>query len=208
MDWKVNKPDKMPIDYSISRHLLFSAFWIACEKLLSWRYLWCIIHCNHYNIETNTNSDNFTIKRGKPMETSFLEVQEALKSSNIQLTHQRLSVLEYLKRNRNHPTVDSIYKDLHGEIPTLSKTTVYNTLRILEEAGLVRVLTIEDNETRYDIQADDHGHFKCESCGMIYNFKVDFDKLISDDLNQFKVNDKNIYFKGICPKCLLEEMNK
>jgi Fe2+ or Zn2+ uptake regulation protein len=138
------------------------------------------------------------------MDSSILEVQEALKSSNIQLTHQRFRVLEYLKRNRSHPTVDSIYKDLHMEIPTLSKTTVYNTLRILEEAGLVRVLTIEDNETRYDIQADDHGHFKCESCGTIYNFNVDFNQLKSEELEQFKVTDKNLYFQGICPNCLNE----
>jgi Fur family transcriptional regulator, peroxide stress response regulator len=137
------------------------------------------------------------------MESSYLELQEALKSRNIQLTHQRLRVLEYLKRNRNHPTVDFIYKDLHKEIPTLSKTTVYNTLRILEEAGLVRVLTIEDNETRYDIEVNQHGHFKCESCGMIYNFTVDFDKMTNEDLTEFKINDKNVYFKGICPKCLL-----
>jgi Fur family transcriptional regulator, peroxide stress response regulator len=136
------------------------------------------------------------------MELSTLEFQEALKSKNIQLSHQRLRVLEYLNQNRTHPTVDQIFKEIHKEMPTLSKTTVYNTLRILEEAGLVRVLTIEDNETRYDIEVNHHGHFKCESCGTIYNFTVDFDKLTSEELTKFKVSDKNVYFKGICPKCL------
>jgi Fur family peroxide stress response transcriptional regulator len=75
-------------------------------------------------------------------------------------------------------------------------------LRVLVQAGLVRVITIEDNETRYDIDVRDHGHFKCESCGKIYDFNIDMNSLIVKDLNNFKIDDKNVYFKGICPQCL------
>lgn len=99
-------------------------------------------------------------------------------------------------------TVDRIFTDLQKDIPTLSKTTVYNTLWILVEAGLVRVITIEDNETRYDIEVENHGHFKCESCGTIYDFRIDINSLNPGDLNNFKISDKNVYFKGICPRCL------
>ena len=98
--------------------------------------------------------------------------------------------------------MDQIFTDLQKDIPTLSKTTVYNTLRVLAEAGLVRIITIEDNETRYDIVVENHGHFKCESCGSIYNFRIDVNLLISEDLNNFKIDDKNVYFKGICSRCL------
>lgn len=136
------------------------------------------------------------------MKPSFEELEIELKKKNIHLSYQRLKVLEYLTQNRCHPTVDQIFTDLHKAISTLSKTTVYNTLRILIEAGLVRVITIEDNETRYDIQVENHGHFKCESCGAIYNFSIDMDSLTSKDLSKFKVHDKNVYFKGICPRCL------
>lgn len=136
------------------------------------------------------------------MKPSFEELKEELKLRNIYLSHQRLKVLEYLTLNRCHPTVDQIFTDLQKDITTLSKTTVYNTLRILVEAGCVRVVTIEDNETRYDIEVENHGHFKCESCGAIYNFQIDIDSLAFRDLNNFKINDKNVYFKGICPRCL------
>jgi Fe2+ or Zn2+ uptake regulation protein len=139
---------------------------------------------------------------------SFEDFEKALKIKNIHLSYQRLKVLEYLAQNQYHPTVDKIFTDLHKNISTLSKTTIYNTLRILVEAGLVRVITIEDNETRYDIVIENHGHFKCESCGTIYNFSIDFSSLTSADLNNFKINDKNVYFKGICPKCLLNVDNK
>lgn len=125
-----------------------------------------------------------------------------MKKRNIQPSIQRLKVMEYLVQNRTHPTVDQIYIDLHRELPTLSKATVYNTLRVLVKANLVRVVTIEDNETRYDIQVDDHGHLKCDQCGRIYNFQITMNALESDDLDQFQIRERNVYFRGICPRCL------
>lgn len=136
------------------------------------------------------------------MKPSFEDMRNELKKRNINLSYQRLKVLEYLAQHQCHPTVDQIFTDLQKDISTLSKTTVYNTLRILVEAGLVRVITIEDNETRYDINVENHGHFKCETCGTIFNFRIDIDSLSSGDLSNFKINDKNVYFKGICPRCL------
>jgi len=91
------------------------------------------------------------------------------------------------------------------EIPSLSKTTVYNTLNSFVEAHLVRVITIEDNETRYDIVMENHGHFKCESCGGIYNFSVNIDSLEYDELNDFVISKRDVYFKGVCSKCLLNK---
>jgi len=136
------------------------------------------------------------------MERSFSNLADELKKKNIRLSYQRLKVLEYLTQNRCHPTVDKIYTELHDEIPSLSKTTIYNTRNNLAAAGLVRVITVEDNETRYDITMEDHGHFKCDSCGSIYDFDVDMDSVWTKELNGFRIEDKNIYFKGTCPNCL------
>ena len=136
------------------------------------------------------------------MKPLFKQLENELREKNISLSYQRLKVLEYLTQTHCHPTVEKIFTDLHRSIPTLSKTTVYNTLRVLTEAGLVRVITIEDNETRYDIITNNHGHFKCISCGVIYDFKIDVEDLKSEDLNNFKVQDRDVYFKGVCPGCL------
>lgn len=136
------------------------------------------------------------------MKVSYEELSKELKDKNIRLSHQRLKVLEFITNNRIHPTVDQIYVELRNEIPTLSKTTVYNSLNALIDVGLVKVITIEDNETRYDIVTDDHGHFKCESCGNIYDFEINIDKISSKDLHDFKINNKDVYFKGICPTCV------
>lgn len=135
------------------------------------------------------------------MRRSYDELTKELKMKNIRLSHQRLKVFEYLTIHLDHPTVDQIYTGLQREIPTLSKTTAYSTLRALAGAGIVRVINIEDNETRYDIRVEDHGHFKCESCGTIYDFTADINSLTTGDLNHFDIKDKNLYFKGCCPSC-------
>lgn len=135
------------------------------------------------------------------MKVKYEDLLTELKNKKIRLSHQRLKVLEYLTQNYNHPTADQIYNGLHEEVPTLSKTTVYNTLNSLVEAGLVRVINIEDNETRYDIVTANHGHFKCESCKKIYDFKIDIDSMKIQELDNFIIHDKSVYFKGICPKC-------
>jgi len=136
------------------------------------------------------------------MKISFDDPSTALISRKIRPSYQRIKVLAYLIKNQCHPTVDQIFQDLQQEIPSLSKSTIYNTLNLFLEVGLIRVITIEDNETRYDILTEDHGHFKCEACGAIYNFAVNVDALATANLNGFKVMEKNVYFKGICPTCL------
>lgn len=135
------------------------------------------------------------------------DITAELVSKNLRPSIQRIKVLEYLIKNQCHPTVEQIFKDLQREIPTLSKTTIYNTLNLFLETGLVKVLTIEDNETRYDIITETHGHFKCGECGAISNFDIDIDSIETEELIGFKVVDKNVYFKGICPKCLLNINN-
>ena len=131
----------------------------------------------------------------------FTELQQLLGQRNIYPSHQRLKILEYISQNRCHPTVEQIFVALRQEIPTLSKTTVYNTLHVLVDAGLLRVIAIDDNEARYDIEVLDHGHMKCERCGTIYNFRLDFNALASKDLADFIIKERNVYFKGVCPRC-------
>lgn len=120
----------------------------------------------------------------------------------IKPSYQRLKIFEYLLEHETHPTVDEIYKHLSNEIPTLSKTTVYNTLNLFIEKGIVTVITIEEKETRYDANTSMHGHFKCRQCGNVYDFHTDLSYMDSDSLDGFKVQEKHIYFKGICKKCL------
>jgi Fe2+ or Zn2+ uptake regulation protein len=120
---------------------------------------------------------------------------------------QRIEIMDYLYKHQGHPTAEQIFMALKQKGVNISKATVYNTLKLFEEKGLVRVLTMEDNENRFDIIMHDHGHFICEKCGAIFDFDIDAGKVASmapGPLKDCRVNQKDIYFRGVCSKCLNE----
>lgn len=125
-----------------------------------------------------------------------------LRESNIKPSPQRIKILEYLANYPCHPTVDRIYSALLPDMPTLSKSTVYNTLKILRDARLVREVTIEENEVHYEYAIKAHGHFRCLDCGEIYDFQADAEEINTDELRGFCITEKDIYFKGVCGQCL------
>jgi len=132
--------------------------------------------------------------------TSFLRSE--LVKRGIRPTYQRLKILEVLHHKDTHPTAEEIYQILSPVIPTLVKATIYNTIHTFEQAGLVRAVGIDDNDVRYDIVVRNHGHFKCKSCGTIYNFEINIDGIPFNGLQDFNIAEKNVYFMGRCPKCL------
>lgn len=125
-----------------------------------------------------------------------------LKENNINPSFQRIKVYEYLLKNRIHPTVDTIYRALSPQMPTLSKTTVYNTLNLFVEKNIVKLIVIEENETRYDAETSLHGHFKCETCGKIYDIFFKDLNIDLSPLKNFSIEEQHLYFKGICEDCL------
>lgn len=129
-------------------------------------------------------------------------LSDKLKKQNIKPSHQRLQILNFLISNPCHPTIDQIYCNLQSALPTLSKTTIYNTLKTFMKADLVQEITIENNEVRYDANTESHGHFKCNICGKIYDFNIGIEDIPAEGLSDFQIETKNVYFKGICKECL------
>ncbi len=125
-----------------------------------------------------------------------------LVAKGIRPSYQRVRVLKYLHRKDSHPTVDDIFNALAPEIPSLSRATIYNTLHTYVDAGLTRIINIDDNELRYDLTVSDHGHFKCDTCGEITNFSIDLDRISVGELLTFNIKERNVYFRGLCPNCL------
>ena len=127
------------------------------------------------------------------------EIMEFLKENDVKPSNIRLKVFKYLLDYRIHPSVDDIYNSLIDEIPTLSRTSIYNTMNLFREKGIVSELFLNEKELRYDVNTELHGHFKCEVCGNIYDFPI-VEKFISK-LEGFKVKKKSINYYGICAKC-------
>lgn len=130
-----------------------------------------------------------------------LDALKLLEEHGIKPSFQRVKVLEYLILNDTHPTTDEIYKGLIDDVPTLSKATVYNTLNLFLEKSLVNTMSPDNQEIRYDLLMDDHGHFVCESCGTIFNFPYSF-KNRYEGLDGFNIEHEEIVLKGTCDKCL------
>lgn len=129
------------------------------------------------------------------------QAKQILSTSGIQPSFQRLKIYQYLYNKKNHPSVEMIYKDLLPEIPTLSKTTVYNTMKLLLEKKLIMSITIEEDLVRFDADTSCHGHFKCRQCGTLvdFSFPVETSKLSLP--KGFVPDDTHIYAWGKCAEC-------
>lgn len=92
-----------------------------------------------------------------------------LDAAGIRPSVQRVAVYSYLCEHPVHPTVETVYAALSPDYPTLSKTTIYNTLKLFEEKKLVQTIKIEDDKLRYDADTSQHLHFKCERCGRVFD---------------------------------------
>lgn len=112
-----------------------------------------------------------------------------------------MAVYDYLVKNPIHPTAETIYLALHPALPTLSRTTVYNTLKQLSDKGFIQTVVIEEGELRYDAELSDHIHFKCTSCGRIFDIfpGVKLRKAVLPEGFTGVKTQTNIW--GICKNC-------
>lgn len=124
-----------------------------------------------------------------------------LQEHGIKPSYQRVKILEYMLTKKNHPTVDMVYEELLKDIPTLSRTTVYNTVNLFFQNGLVQKLGIDEQETRYDADISFHAHFKCDECKKIWDLPIEGDKSRIGGLDKFKVREIQYYVKGSCDQC-------
>ncbi len=128
-------------------------------------------------------------------------LQQRLKSKGLRVSFQRLKILQYLDGHRVHPTVDDIYEGLKKEMPTISRTTIYNTLDALHRAGLISSLSISPTEVRFDIEVCPHSHFHCKKCGKVFDIEDVKCPLIKSNIKGNQVDEVHLYFKGVCKKC-------
>lgn len=117
---------------------------------------------------------------------------------------QRMAIMDYLINNRTHPAVDEIYNAISPSIPTLSKTTVYNTLKLFAEQGAVQMLTIDERNVCFDVDTSPHPHFLCKKCGKIYDlFAPELNMEVKAcEVDGHRISEIHYYYKGTCKNCL------
>lgn len=132
---------------------------------------------------------------------NFTELTMLFESKGIKPSLQRLLVLNYMNSCHAHPTVEQIYMDLAAQGQALSKATVYNTLTLFVQKGLLRIVYLDNNEARYDILTNNHGHFVCDQCGAIYDEPVDFEQLNLQFPEAGSIRQRDIFYRGVCKRC-------
>ena len=94
-----------------------------------------------------------------------------LREKGFRVTPQRLAICEFVLSSKEHPTVDQVYQVAQKKHPTLSLATVYQTLHLLTEIGMLQELGFSDGISRYDPKSSPHINIVCRNCGKIQDYE-------------------------------------
>lgn len=131
------------------------------------------------------------------------ELDQAFRTAALRPTAQRYAVLEFLAESSIHATAVEIFHAVNRNDPRASRATVYNNLRSLAKAGLVREVMSDGKAARFDANLHRHHHFVCERCGAVEDIPW-FDLPTSAGraaLAGREVNNYEVVFHGACVGC-------
>ena len=130
--------------------------------------------------------------------------EETISHNGHRLTPQRREVYNVLLEDRDHPTATEVFLRAKKRVPTISLATVYNCLETLVECGLAKQVNVEREATRYCPNLSEHGHFVCNSCGIVSDIPVTKGGSLTQFLkvpSGFIINHSEITLRGTCPAC-------
>ena len=128
----------------------------------------------------------------------------AAKEAGIKLTHQRLVIFEAVASSLEHPTAETVHRAVQAGTPTISLDTVYRTLWLLTDLGLLNTVGVRQESVRFDANVEHHHHYVCSRCGLVRDFDSDdLDALkIPRTVKRFgKVVSAHVEVRGICDRC-------
>ena len=126
------------------------------------------------------------------------------KDLNIRMTRQRQIILEEIKGSMKHLTADEVYERVRRRLPKISLGTVYRTLELFFETGLINRLEVTGMPKRFNGNVRNHYHIQCIKCGRIDDAPLkpleDLDNKLQKKSN-YKILGHSLKFVGICPEC-------
>ncbi len=125
------------------------------------------------------------------------DVVEILKAHGIQPSAQRIVVARYVLFTDEHPSADKVWARVRDGFPMISRATVYNTLNLLVEKGLLRELHLSPDSIVFDPRVEAHHHFIDDASGRIYD--VPWEKVRVCDVEHiegFEIRDYQVVMRG------------
>lgn len=141
----------------------------------------------------------------QPLQDRFDCLCAGLKQSGVRLTHQRLEILREILCSKDHPDVETLYKRVSKHVPTVSMDTVYRTLWLLFDLGLISSLGPLRDRMRFEANLDAHHHFVCIECGLtkdLYSEQLDHIPMPDSVKAIGHVEQAQVEIKGLCFDCL------
>ena len=126
-------------------------------------------------------------------------------------THQRGEIYRELAGTHEHPDAETIYGRVRKRIPSISLDTVYRTLRLFEDEGLISRVGSIGEKTRFDANTDRHHHFVCTECGFMgdfYHEEWNNFRVRSDVQTMGTVNSIYVELRGLCRACQAKRHEK
>lgn len=127
-----------------------------------------------------------------------------LRQKGFRVTPQRLAVCELILSSKKHPTADQVYRAVKTKYLTLSLATVYQTLHLLTEIGMLQELGLSDGISRYDPDTSPHINIICRNCGEIQDYEAEsVKKLWSQIIRdlEFKPTGQRLDIYRYCDPC-------
>jgi len=137
-------------------------------------------------------------------------ITSLLREKGFKVTPQRLAIYNMLAGTKSHPNAEMIFNGLQSMYPTMSLATVYKTMEILKEIGLVQMLNAGEDSFRYDADTSNHPHVRCIECGQVEDVENIDSATFVDQVSQgtkYQLIGQQFYFHGICPRCQTKELN-
>jgi len=136
--------------------------------------------------------------------------EQVFRRCGMRLTSQRRTILEVLDESEAHLDAEAVYHQAKERDPNISLATVYRTLAVLREIGLVqqRHLTSDDQRGYYELGDQQHYHFTCLRCGRVIEFDTPHVTQIQQEFSQemgVQVLQARLYLDGYCPDCIDQE---
>ena len=127
-----------------------------------------------------------------------------LRTAQLRVTRPRMSVLSAV-HTHPHADTDSVIGAVRGELPAVSHQAVYDSLRRLTDAGLLRRIQPLGSLARYEARVgDNHHHVVCRSCGTIADVDCAIGEapcLTASDASGFAIDEAEVIYWGFCPAC-------
>jgi Fur family transcriptional regulator, peroxide stress response regulator len=140
----------------------------------------------------------------REVERRLEKFKASARRSGVKLTHQRLEIFREVAASLDHPNAESVFRAVQPRMPTVSLDTVYRTLWLLADLGLVTTLGPRRETVRFDANLNHHHHYVCTRCGLARDLDgAELKALHIPDTvrNLGSVVTTHVEVRGVCNRC-------